>query len=277
MGRVHGVGAGDFRDIDLPVALLSDPVRYEFPLAGSPARLLITVSSFGATFALGAPGPACERWSPARECQRPDGTVEETSGAIALPLHREGTHAALAGPIVNKAVGPDSALGATNGVDRRQWIITTQAEPSRQAWRGEQPLIVLGPSAPPPPPAPPGATPPRLSSGRSHATPPPTEAFVAPASASASGHGGRWQVRAERSVFPLELVVQPGEDVRLEAVAFYGTSPPFPHDAAPGAAQVVDARAVEDLRWTFEGERPRWVRLRWTIGDRLLATAILPL
>jgi hypothetical protein len=52
---------------------------------------------------------------------------------------------------------------------------------------------------------------------------------------------------------------------------------PFPHDTVPTAAKVLDARAVQDLRWTFEGERPRWVRLRWLTGDRLLATAILPL
>ncbi len=115
-----------------------------------------------------------------------------------------------------------------------------------------------------------------MRASRSHVAQPPKESFDAPFAATLTGSDGRWRVRGESSVFPLELEVKADQPVALEIVAFYGPSPPFPHDAAPGPATIVDARAVEDWTWTFSGERPTWVRLRWLAGERLLATAILP-
>lgn len=266
----------DFRELDVPVALISDPVRYEYPLPGSRAHLLVTLSRYGATFEIGAPGPPCEPWAPECACQRPADSVERVSGSFTLPLRREGERAAIDGPFDFGAVEPDSALGATHGVDRRQWIITTQVEASRGAWRGDYPILVVGPSAPPPPVSPADAEAPIVRASRSHVAPPPRERFEAPFEATLTGWDDHWRVRAELSAFPLELEVKADQPVTLEVVAFYGPSPPFPHDAAPGPAQIVDARSEKHWSWAFSGERPRWVRLRWMAGDRLLATGILP-
>jgi hypothetical protein len=252
----------DFRELDVPVALISDPVRYEYRLPGSRAHLLVTLSRYGATFEIGAPGPPCEPWASERACQRPPDSVEQLSGSFTLPLRREGDRAAIDGPFEFEGATPDSALGATHGVDRRQWIVTTQVEPSRRAWRGDYPILVVGPSAPPPPPAPPpappGSTAGALPSNRTwrYLPPPPKEPFDAPFAATLTGSDGRWRVRGAPSAFPLELEVKADQPVTLEIVAFYGLSPPFPHDAAPGPAQIVDARAEEGWSWTFSGERP---------------------
>lgn len=267
----------DFRELQVPVALISDPVRYEYPLPGSRAHLLITVSRYGATFEIGAQGPPCDRWDPTPACQRPADSVERVSGSFTLPLRREGERAAINGPFDLGATSPDSALGATHGVDRRQWILSTQVEPSRGAWRGDYPILVVGPSAPPPPPVTPDDTATAsVRPSRSHGAPPPKERFDAPFDARLTGSERNWRVRAEPSAFPLELNVKADQPVTLEVVAFYGPSPPFPHDPAPGPAQIVDARAEQQWSWAFSGERPRWVRLRWMAGDRLLATGILP-
>lgn len=281
LGGVFDLPMG-FRELDLPVALLNDPVRYESRLPLSRARLLLTVSRWGASAELGAPGADCEPsrgGQVPRACRRPAGSVERVEADITLPLRREGAAAAPSGAFSSSAFSPDAPLTAARGARRRQWVLFSELRPSARAWAGAEALIVLGPSAPfepavAPPPAPPGeGFVPRV---RRPAPAPPPEAFPAPASAALRRTPGGWRVRAQPSAFPIGLPVRADEPVTIEVVAFSGSSPPFPRDEPPGPAQVFDARAPEGWVWRFTGERPRWVRLSWKAGERLLATAILP-
>lgn len=290
----------DFRDIDLPVALLDDPIRYETRLPGSRANLLLTLSRFGATLEIAAPGRPCEAEDRRRGCRIPRGTVAQVTGSVTLPLRREGAAAALDKSPESRLDASDGALGAPRGVRRRQWIIGVQLDASRHTWRGEHPILVVGPSTSAAA-EPVGTCGSHCSDWRPPGQRPPREhleTFAAPASAAMGGADGRWRVRGRRSAFPLRLPVAAGQAVTLEVVAFAGDTPPFPHDpvqpgsaqghpgsaedfarasgGATGPVQRADARQVQAWTWTFMGPRPRWVRVQWKAGDRLLATAILP-
>ena len=254
----------DFRELDVPVALLDQVLRFESRLPGGRTSLLITVTQWGARFELGAAGRPCSAWTP-RACRRPADTVESVSASLGMPVRREGSAAALDGELRDGGTTPDSALAAGNGAWRREWILGTQLEPSPKAWRGSEPLVVI--AHPKPPPRNPSYDP---------YPPPPEERFAVPAAAVLTGARGRWTVHGRPSVFPLDLDVTRTQAVTLESVAFYGDSPPFPDDEGPGPPEVTDARKVKGWTWRFTGERPRWVRLRWMSGVHVLATAILP-